>query len=298
MQSAIAAESLVQAELVPFEAERFVESVGTPAAAHVAYAAELVSSLPEALVSALHQPLGGVATIYAVLLSDDPTVQASQLAEIATYVSEGAADAVRRLHALVKPLPVRAFLPMVEMAFPALNDLTAEQYEQLRAMVKRLIAADKKVSLFEYALQRTLLKHLSRQFDKPRPPLIKYYSMRPLLPACGQLLSHLAYVGHRGIDAGLAQIGFSAGVERLRVEGQQVPMFPREECSLSALDDALNRLASATPQIKKRVLEACVTSIASDGHVTVGEGELLRVFAGSLDCPVPPLLASVESKRT
>jgi peptidase M48-like protein len=299
LQSAMAPESsVVQAELVPLQVERFLESVGTPAEEHVAYAAELVSSLPAALVSALHQPVGAMGTIYAVLLSDDPTVQASQLAEIATYVSEGAADAVRRLRSLVEPLPLRAFLPLVEMAVPALNDLTVEQYQQLRAMVKRLIAADEKVSLFEYALERALLKHLSRQFDKPRAPLVKYYSMRPLLPACGQLLSHLAYASHRGIDAGIAQCGFSAAVERLRVDLDQVPMFPRQECQFSALDDALDRLAAATPQIKKRVLEACAASIAADGQVTVAEGELLRVFADSLDCPVPPLMPNGQSQRT
>ena len=75
-------------------------------------------------------------------------------------------------------------------------------------------------------------------------------------------------------------------------------MFPREVCRLSALDEALNRLACASPQIKKRILEACAASIVADGQVTVDEGELLRVFADSLDCPVPPLLASEDSKRT
>jgi hypothetical protein len=289
-QSAPQSSEPVQAELVPLEVEQFVNSVGTPAAQHVAYAANLLSSLPAALVRQLHEPLGAVAAIYALLLSNDSVVQARQLADLAAHDSPGTVDEVRRLLPLIKPLPAGVRLPVVEMAFPALNDLSAPQYRQLRETVRRLIAADQKLSLFEYSLQRILVKHLSRQFGKPRPPMVKYHSLRPLLPDCGQLLSHLAYAGHRGIDAGVAQCSFSEGVVSLHVDGQQVPLLGREECRLSHLDAALDRLSAASPQIKKRVLAACAACIASDGQVTVQEGELLRVFADSLDCPAPPLL--------
>ena len=44
--------------------------------------------------------------------------------------------------------------------------------------------------------------------------------------------------------------------------------------------------------VKKQVIEACASAIASDGMVTTGEGELLRAIADSLDCPMPPLLGS------
>ncbi|MBW3598424.1 MAG: hypothetical protein KY475_14270, partial [Planctomycetes bacterium] len=58
---------------------------------------------------------------------------------------------------------------------------------------------------------------------------------------------------------------------------------------LRAVDEALNKLASASPQIKKRVLAAATACVAADGQVTVNEGELLRAIADSLDCPIPPL---------
>jgi len=52
----------------------------------------------------------------------------------------------------------------------------------------------------------------------------------------------------------------------------------------------LEELAKATPQLKKKVLEACAACISSDGVVTVEEGELLRAISDSLGCPMPPLI--------
>jgi hypothetical protein len=44
--------------------------------------------------------------------------------------------------------------------------------------------------------------------------------------------------------------------------------------------------------LKKSVLEACAACIAADVRVTVEEGELLRVIADALDCPMPPLIGT------
>jgi len=80
-------------------------------------------------------------------------------------------------------------------------------------------------------------------------------------------------------------------MERFGISPGARALLPDEACSLTALDRALDRLATSAPQVKSRVLDACATCIASDGRVTVAEGELLRAIADSLDCPIPPLLA-------
>ena len=72
-------------------------------------------------------------------------------------------------------------------------------------------------------------------------------------------------------------------------------MTPRDQANLGKVDRALNECAAATPQIKKRVLQACATCIGADGKTTVEEAELLRVIGDSLDCPIPPLLTTGES---
>jgi len=67
--------------------------------------------------------------------------------------------------------------------------------------------------------------------------------------------------------------------------------LPREQCGLAQVDEALNRLALAVPQIKKNVLEGCVHVVGADGVIQEHEAELLRAMADTLDCPMPPFVA-------
>ena len=67
-------------------------------------------------------------------------------------------------------------------------------------------------------------------------------------------------------------------------------ILPPEHCSLQSLDQALLRLAHSAPSLKRQILQACVEYIAADGYVTLGEADLLRATADTLDCPMPPLL--------
>jgi tellurite resistance protein len=39
------------------------------------------------------------------------------------------------------------------------------------------------------------------------------------------------------------------------------------------------------------VIKACVEAANADGRINAAEGELVRMVAATLDCPVPPLLA-------
>ena len=72
-------------------------------------------------------------------------------------------------------------------------------------------------------------------------------------------------------------------------------MLPKESCGLAAVDQALIILNTASPAIKKAILDACVVCVAADGRTTVTEAELLRSVADSLDCPIPPFVPDAES---
>lgn len=100
------------------------------------------------------------------------------------------------------------------------------------------------------------------------------------------LLSVLAYVGNR--DPHAAERAFAEGWRALSLPEQR--LLPHRACGFTALDAALVELDQAAPQVKKRVLEAAVACITADREVTVEEGELLRVVATWINCPMPPLI--------
>jgi hypothetical protein len=178
-------------------------------------------------------------------------------------------------------------LPLVDMALPALRRLSPNQYKAFRLNVKHLAQADEKISLFEYVLQRLVIRHLDPVFRETRPPALKYRRIYQVRDACTALLSVIAWRGSK--DSRTAGAAFRRGLEELET-GEGAEILPKERCGLKVLDTALDKLAQASPAIKKRVLKACMASISADALITVAEAELLRAVADSLDCPIPPII--------
>jgi Zn-dependent protease with chaperone function len=269
-----------------------IAQIGVPRVEHIDYAAALVGSLPAELSSHLRDPLGAVATIYALVLDDDPAVRQNQLQYLATQADPLAHQETLRLAPLVAQVKAEARLPLVSMVLPVLKGLSPQQLTAFRNDVSFLIKADNKVSLFEYAIHRLVLKRLLPRLEQQPSGGVKYTTLAPLLPACAGLLSTLAHFGTQ--DEQEAARAIDLGIELLQGEGARVDLLPRNQCGLKSVDTALDQLSGAAPMIKKCVLEACAACIGADGQVTVEEGELLRVISDALDCPMPPLLLPKE----
>ena len=266
--------------------QEMLESVGTPRPEHVAYASELLARVPDSLLRAAHEPFGARALIYNLLLDRDTQVRSRQLMHLREKADPAVYAETLRLEPLVARSGPELRLPVSEIAFPALRSLSPTQYRNFRECVQHLVEADSRISLFEYTLQHMLLRHLEQAFSKQGAAGRQVRSLSALRPACIDLLSTLAHVGHETTSA--AQSAFDAAVQEL-FPGHSLEMG---DPSLSAVDRALDNLAAATPKLKRKVVAACAVCMVSDGKITVGEAELLRAVADSLACPIPPMLAS------
>jgi hypothetical protein len=271
-----------------FQPQAAVASIGTLDQQHMAYAAGLVGSLPERLVRAVHEPLGAVAAVYCLLLDSALKTRRVQFQCLSERADARAYQEVQRLVPVMDVVTPEDRLPLVEMVVPALCQLSGVQYVKLCETVDQLVEADEKISLFEFALRRVLKRHLAPHFVRSKASRAKTTALRVLLPSCANVLSVLAYAGSR--DAAAGRRAFDFGAARFAASDSLLNLMPREQCDLQAFDRSLDRLAGASPEIKKTVLEACAACVGADGRITVEEGELLRAIAASLDCPMPPLL--------
>ena len=267
-------------------AAALVNQAGQLDEAHLAYAAHLLRGLPPAVQDAAHESYGARALIYALLLDRDPGERQHQLARLESAADPGVFREVSRLSPFVDELERHSRLPVVSLALPALRQLTPGQYEVFRANVDALVAADARIDLFEWSLQRVAVRDLDRQFGRAKSPRVQYRDLGPLAPHLEVALSTLAYVGH--LDAAAAAHAFEQA--RQELSGVDLRLRRPEECGLAAYSSAMDACERAAAPLQQRILTAAAACILADRRVTATEGELIRATAAVLGVPMPPLL--------
>jgi uncharacterized tellurite resistance protein B-like protein len=270
-------------------AQTVMASTGNPTPAHIRYAEGLRVTIPASLQAAAREGLGASTLVYALLLSDDEAARRKQLDELTATTSAAVCQETLRILPDVQPVATHAKLPLVDLAIPGLRHLSPAQFQQFRAAVQKLVESDGEIDLFEYVLQKVVLRHLEPYFSQARKPVVQYYAIKPLAADCAILLSALAYLGQDEPDK--IQFAFQQGAQPLSCAARvELRLLPKDECELAQVDGALNRLCQAVPQIKKNVLSACAQTVAADGVIQEMEAELLRAIADTLDCPMPPFI--------
>jgi hypothetical protein len=275
--------------VVPHE---LTDLIGKLTDAHLAYAAALMTGLPERLTDKVHDPSGARAVVFALLLSKDSTVRQAQFRLLNESKDTMASRETLELSSLAERCPPQARLPLIDLTLPALRRLSPEQHRTFRGLVDRMVMADERCDLFEYAVLHLLRRHLDRYFLKTPPPTTQYHSLSSLASECSTLLSGLAIAGQG--EEELARRAFEKGSEELADVGSGLTFHTRAECDLKSMSKALDKLALVSPTLKRQILRASAATVSHDQRVTIEEGELLRAIADALDCPMPPFLAGQD----
>jgi Zn-dependent protease with chaperone function len=259
---------------------------GRPTQRHLDYAADWRSKLPPALDAAAREPMSAVALIYALLLSRDDALRATQLEQLSKQTDPGILEQTGALFTGVLNLESRARLPLVSLTMSALRRLSAAQYNQFSANIRCIIKSDCQIELFEYTLQKIVLRQLEPAFLPPKKQVVQFYVIKPLLSDCVTLLSALAYAGQD--EPAQIKAAFRQGAAQLNAPA--LALASPDDCSLAMVDAALDRMNQGAPPVKKILLNACAETVAADGVIQENEAELLRAIADALDCPIPPML--------
>jgi Zn-dependent protease with chaperone function len=273
---------------VGLAAEQVAARVGRVTPNEMHHAAVLHADFPAVLRDAAQEPFGARALVYALLLDPRDDLRDRQLALLRAGAEPADLDETLRLTAAVRAMPDALRLPLMDLAMPALRQMSPRQHQTFRSQVEALILADQRLSLFEYTLRCVLHRHLDAQFlprQQPRGPLEN--APRRLTPAVAKVLSLLAWEGQP--EPGQAAGAFAAGMRSFAGDDHTYSLSPREESSLAEFDAALQTLNRSVPAIKRRIVVACEACILADRQVTVRESELLRAICDTLDCPLPPL---------
>ena len=267
--------------------------VGSMDAAQVDFASRLLAALPRDLRERLQDPEGARTALVALLLAPKEDVQKLQLAELERAGMGGLAEGARRAELLTRRLGPAFNLPVVDLALPALKASSQAEKKQLIEALQSVIHADRRVSLHEFVIL-TLVR--SQLLPADRPGLSGSMKLADLAFDAGLLLSLVVHAGTRqdatGARAEALQAAMRAGTGEMGLV--EVPPTATVTLTLERVGAALEALRQLAPMQKALLVKGLFAAVTHDGTIRVVEAELMRLVGAVLDCPLPPLLESVD----
>ncbi|MFV1992330.1 MAG: M48 family metallopeptidase [Acidiferrobacterales bacterium] len=262
-----------------------IDQIGNPSQETINHARSLISEMPSVVLAAASEPYGARAIIYSMVLDKGQEVRGQQLQYLQDKADPDVFVLTQKFIPEMEKLKIEHRLPLMDIAIPALKQLSINQYKSFRTNLIALIKMDDKVDLMEWSLQKILFNHLDGQFFKLTRTKARYSKLKQLKKETALVLSVLAHAGNK--DENDVKNAFNAAAKTLDFTG--LKLLAREEINLATMDRALKKLAMLKPLVKPQFLKACVASIAHDQIISPVEVELLRAFSDVLDCPMPPV---------
>ncbi len=284
---------------VPNASERFpidpilvVAGIGNPDEQDVVWSEMIVGKIPEPLADAARDVFLARAVVFATLLGKGDGERTRQLEIIRGREGEATLRETVRLAREITGLQPRYRLPVFEILQGTLTGMSRPQFGKFRETVESLVRADSQIDLFEFFMQQHLLVHLDRHFGLLVPPKVLYNAIGLVKAEVCYLLAVLARTGHESPEK--AAEAFRSACTSIGTDwglgwGSQNSAFSHQDLQL-----AIQKLNQTSPSVKKRFLTAAATAVTHDGKVTAAEAELFRALSESLDCPVPPIVATVN----
>ncbi len=263
-----------------------IDQIGNPKPETIKHARSLIAELPTTIVEAAREPYGARAVIYSLVLDKGPEIRDRQLAYLQSHAD---ADVLVLTHKLVPSmdgLDIKYRLPLIDIAIPALKQLSLDQYQAFKGNLVALIEMDSRVDLLEWTLQKILFNHLDGHFFKLAHTKTRYSHVGQLKQEIALILSALAHAGQQ--DNNAVEEAFTAATKILDIRGLQ--LVAKNAISFSELDLSLEKLERLKPLAKPHLLKACAASVLQDQKISPVEVELLSAFSDVLGCPMPPLI--------
>ncbi|MDF1823305.1 MAG: M48 family metalloprotease [Verrucomicrobiales bacterium] len=267
-----------------------IESMRTLHPEQVELGQDVHRSLPPHWIEACHSHHGAQAMVFALLLAQDEALRNAELSQLRQSCDEDTYAAVSSLFRDVGSLHSTIKFSLIDLAIPTLRHLSRNEYEQFRSTTDELIASDRQVNLFEFALLKVIQRHLDAFFQRSRPPKMKYRNLRQLADETAVLLSTLAAMSHNG-DPAATRAAFEKAGNYLKSNSRTiVTLKEASACGLKEIDNALSKFNEAAPPVKRVLLEAASQSVLEDNAVSSREAELIRAIADAIGCAIPPFV--------
>ncbi|GDY00688.1 Zn-dependent protease [Planctomycetota bacterium] len=273
-----------QPKIPGYSASVVANLVGTLTAVDLASATQVLAAMPLELLSAAHDPSRVQGLLYALLLPQGADAQAQSL----RHLEPATAEMARSMSAASNAMSRGEKLAMLEVMLPALRQQPATARQQIIAESRAWLLHDETFSSFEFAIWKTVQRHLS-----PPTRTSRREPRMPLAAAHEAIETILSLLAHSAGEEPAASNAFTAGASILDT-GKPLHMRPATDLSLANIERALDQLMPVSPFGKRQLVTACARAVSADGTIRADEGDLMRALVMNFGCPMPPLQGRCE----
>jgi hypothetical protein len=226
--------------------------------------------------------------ILSSLLSEDPEIRSIQLQAIEQSQGVEFKDLMQRIEELLREVSASEYLPLVEKAIPALKQMSPAQYRAFSHDLSALIKADQQLDLYEWCVASLVTLYLNPHFGQVPSVKPRIKNLSDLKSELEVILTMVAVHGHDNEAEAQHAFTLAASTDALASLGLS---YRGSTLSWGELNQALTRLRSAYPLLKKKTCEALEVCVRADGVIVDAEAQLLYTIAALLETPISALSA-------
>ena len=242
--------------------------------------AAVLSVLPAFLLETSRHALSAPALCCACLLQTEHL--AKQWAIVKAQGDHQLLQNVDKLYDEVSRLSGRQKLQLIQIAVPALKQLSQQQFVEFQTLCQNLSRCDGQEDLLEWTILNWLQHCVGSQFN---PSLLHRRDRSSNLAQVQQsVLALLSLCAQQAKDEKLQQQAWSSGLQLLALPSATA----RPAMRLSQLTEQLPALIHSTPRLKQQLWQMLKIAVQADELVNDQEAMLLQALALLLEIPVSP----------
>jgi len=231
-----------------------------------------------------------VPVLLALMLDEPSERRVTQLESIGEAFDADLLESLKAIAPAVGRLSPKRLLELADLALPALPEQPAALLGPFTACIDAMIPGDGLPGVYRYCLGRIIHFRLAAA-GAPEGGAAPQSTPSQARAAITLLLATLARYGHDRVET--AERAFATGMGRI-LPGEKAVYAPMAG-NIGGLDRVWEPLRALEPDARRRLVDAIVATIGSDGKTTLAESQLLHAVCALLDCPLPSVEGSPGS---
>lgn len=231
--------------------------------------------IPQELREVSQEPIGAMAIVLGLILRQDPVLRTAQIDGARALASGEVVKQTLAIEPWLRALPLGSRVPLLDLAMPALRQLSTVQVSAFRAAIKELSCSSEDgmmVMLIHASMRRYLSVAPDALGAPPQSTTVSHHFAR-VLSAVVKTSSESVMAQQNAYQLGAAVLGLEQSIQTT---------MSAEQVNLDQVQESLAVISGLGVNDRRLFVRACGVAMLNDQRAEPAEIEIVRAVADSL----------------